>query len=151
MWYLNGVRWELVDNHPEPICHIKYAESQDGIHWDRRGVVCIDLKSSDEGGIARPCVIREDGKYKMWYSYRGSRNYRTDRRQSYRIGYAESDDGLVWIRKDEKAGIDVADDGWDSDMIAYAYVYERGQKLHMIYCGNGFGRTGIGYAVATAH
>lgn len=147
MWYLNCVRWEVIDGRTEPIYHIKYAESGDGVHWDRRGIVCIDIKSPSEGGIARPSVIREDGIYKMWYSYRGIRDYRTNRQHTYRIGYAESDDAVHWVRKDEEVGIDVAEDGWDSQMIAYAYVYKHKGKLYMVYSGNDFGKSGIGYAI----
>jgi hypothetical protein len=140
------VRWEVIDGRPEPIYHIKYAESADGIRWERRGIVSIDLKSPQEGGITRPCVIREEGRYKMWYSYRGIRDYRTNRAHTYRIGYAESADGIRWERMDEEAGIDVSDTGWDSEMITYAHVYHHGGRKHMVYNGNGFGKSGFGYA-----
>jgi len=50
--------------------HIRYAESEDGIHWKPNGMVCIDYQK-DEYAIARPVVYREDGIYKMWYCYRG--------------------------------------------------------------------------------
>lgn len=147
MWYLSALKWITYNEKPEPVYHIKYAESRDGVNWDRTGIVCIDLKSPEEGGITRPCVIPEDGIYKMWYCYRGIRDYRTNKAHSYRIGYAESKDGLEWDRKDELAGIDVSVEGWDSVMITYAHVYEHKGRKHMIYNGNGFGRSGFGYAV----
>lgn len=106
MWYQDTVRWVLVGGRAEPVYHIKCAESKDGIAWNRRGIVCIDLKAT-EGGITRPCVIRENGRYKMWYSRRGIRDFRTDKAQSYRIGYAESNDGVGWQRMDDAVGIDV--------------------------------------------
>ena len=148
MWYLSCTGWEIVGGQPEPRYHIKYAESADGVVWERRGVVAVELKSAEEGGLARPCVVKTGGLYRMWYSYRGLRDYRTDRAQSYRIGYAESADGISWTRMDEEAGIDVADAGWDSEMVTYAFVYEHGGRLHMLYNGNGFGATGFGHAVA---
>jgi hypothetical protein len=147
MWYLNAIRWEMIDGRSEPLCHIKYAESRNGIDWDRREVVCIGLKSPDEGAVVRPCVIHENGLYKMWYSYRARRDYRRNPKNTYRIGYAESGDGLDWVRKDEVVGIDVSEDGWDFQMIAYPYVYKHRDTLHMVYCGNDFGKAGIGYAV----
>ena len=147
MWYLSTVRWEYHDGRPEPYYHIKYAESRDGISWKQDGRVCIDFKSPEEGGIARPCVIKEDGQYRMWYSHRGDANYRTLGKQSYRIGYAESPDGLAWQRRDELAGIDISESGWDSDMIEYPYVYDHLGKRYLFYNGNGFGQSGIGYAV----
>ncbi len=146
MWYLSGIRWEIIDGRPEPIYHIKYAESRDGINWDRTGIVCIDLKSPEEGGMTRPCVIHDEGIYRMWYSYRGIRDYRTNKSFTYRIGYAESADGIHWERKDEEAGIDVSEEGWDSEMVCFAYVYDHKGERYMIYNGNGFGASGIGYA-----
>jgi predicted GH43/DUF377 family glycosyl hydrolase len=112
----------------------------------RENVTCIHYKFDKEAN-ARPCVIKEDGIYKMWYCYRGSVDYRTDKEQSYRIGYAESTDGLNWIRKDEEAGIDRSETGWDSAMIEYPYVYEHKGRKYMFYNGNGFGESGFGYAV----
>jgi len=146
MWYLSCVKWEVYNGKPEPYYHIKYAESPDGIDWDRRGIVCIDFKSSDEAGIVRPSIIKENGFYKMWYSYRGIKDYRTNKEHSYRIGYAESDDGIDWTRKDKIVGIGVSETGWDSAMIAYPYVYEHKGRKYMVYNGNGFGRSGFGYA-----
>ena len=138
MWYLSCVKWELENDKPKHYYHIKYAESKDGINWVRNGIVCIDFKSKDEYAISRPCVIKEDGIYKMWYSYRG---------ESYRIGYAESTDGIKWERKDEEAGIDVSESGWDSEMIEYPFVFEHKGKKYMLYNGNGYGKTGFGYAI----
>jgi len=147
MWYQSGTGWEVHDGRPEPCYHLKYAESRDGILWDRRGVVSVEFKSKEEGGITRPCVLREGDDYRMWYSYRGRKDYRTIRSHSYRIGYSESMDGVRWTRKDENVGIDVSDTGWDSEMIAYPYVYEHRERKYMVYNGNGFGKSGFGYAV----
>jgi hypothetical protein len=85
----------------------------------------------------------------MWYSYRGLENYRTDKSNSYRIGYAESADGIEWIRKDDYLGLDVSPSGWDSEMVAYPYIYADATKKYMFYNGNGFGRSGLGCAVLT--
>jgi hypothetical protein len=138
MWYVSCTRWEMEKNRPKHYYHIKYAESKDGLSWKNAGVVCIDFKSKDEYALSRPCVIKEDGFYKMWYSYRG---------QSYRIGYAESKDGIRWKRKDEEVGIDVSRSGWDSEMIEYPFVFDHKGKRYMLYNGDGYGKTGIGLAV----
>lgn len=135
MWYVSGVEWVHSDL---PRYNIKYAESRDGIKWDRHGLVCIDFKSPDENALGRPCVLKEDSIYKMWYSYKGD---------SYRIGYAESKDGIVWKRKDDEAGIDVSDSGWDSEMIEYAFVFNHKGRKYMLYNGNNYGKGGIGYAI----
>jgi hypothetical protein len=81
--------------------------------------------------------VRDADRYRMWFSHRG---------RSYRIGYAESGDGIVWQRRDEEAGIDVSPDGWDSEMIEYPCVVDAGSRRLMLYNGNGYGRTGIGLA-----
>jgi hypothetical protein len=138
MWYVSATGWDLHEGKPRHHYHIKYCESVDGINWRRDGVVCIDYQSPDEYAIARPCVIRENGLYKMWYSYRG---------EAYRIGYAESKDGLNWVRKDDESGINVSESGWDSEMVAYPYVFQSHNKQYMLYNGNGYGKTGIGLAI----
>jgi predicted GH43/DUF377 family glycosyl hydrolase len=139
MWYTSATKWvQREDDKPKHYYHIKYAESDDGVHWDRQGVVCIDFQSADEYAIARPSVIREDALYKMWYCHRG---------ESYRIGYAESKDGIEWERKDEEVGVDVSALGWDSEMIEYPFVFDHKGERYMIYNGNGYGKTGMGLAV----
>jgi len=138
MWYVSGERWEMENNRAKHFYNIKYAESDDGVNWNRTGAACIDFKNKDEYAIARPSVIKEDGLYKMWYTYRGD---------SYRIGYAESVNGINWERKDEQVGIDVSDAGWDSEMIAYAHVFDHKGERYMLYNGNNYGKTGVGMAI----
>jgi len=140
MWYLSWVKWVVENEKPKPYYHLKYAESEDGIHWERKGIVCIDFKYEGETRIARPCVIKEDGIYKMWYCY-GFGSY------GYKIGYAESEDGIKWERKDEEVGIDVSESGWDSEMICYPFVFEHKGRKYMLYNGNEYGKTGFGYAI----
>lgn len=137
MWYTSNTAWRLVDGSSLPKYHIKYAESNDGVSWERKGVVAIDFKNDGECAITRPWIIKENDVYKMWYSYRGEFN---------RIGYAESKDGVSWIRKDEDAGIDVSLEGWDSQMVTYAAVVNYDGKKYMFYNGNNFGQEGIGLA-----
>ena len=105
--------------------------------WRRPNVVCIDLAAPDEYSIGRPSVLARDGRYHMWYSYRGAQ---------YRIGYAWSDDGVRWTRRDDLAGIDVSPTGWDSEAICYSHVFEWRDTLYMLYCGNEYGRGGLGLA-----
>lgn len=137
MWYVSGVKWDMIDGKPRHYYHIKYAESKDGINWKRTGKVAIDFKSREEYAIARPCVLKTNGLYQMWYCCRGD---------SYRIGYAESKDAVHWERKDALAGIDVSAKGWDSQMLAYPFVFDRKGKRHMLYNGNNYGENGIGWA-----
>lgn len=145
-WYLSCTKWEIINDRPEPFYHLKYAESQDGIHWERSGQVAIDFKDETEAGIAKATVLHGREGYRMWFCYRSAYNYRNDRRSSYRIGYAESNDGVNWCRMDELSGIGASMDGWDSKMIAYPHVIRHEDQAFMFYNGNGFGESGFGYA-----
>jgi hypothetical protein len=138
MWYLSCIGWDIVSGKPRHRYHIKYAESKDGIHWQREGIVCIDFASPDEYAISRPSVIKDGDRYKMWYSYRG---------EHYRIGYAESDDGINWRRMDDVHGLEVSPQGWDSEMVEYPYIFDHYGTRYMLYNGNGYGKSGFGCAV----
>ena len=142
MWYVSLIKWVEEGSMLKHYYNIRYAESENGIEWDRRGHVCIDFANEHEYAIARPFVLKEDGMYKMWYSVRESVKAKT-----YRIGYAESPDGKNWKRMDDEVGLDVSDDGWDSEMIEYGFIYDHGGKRFMLYNGNSFGKTGVGLAV----
>jgi hypothetical protein len=135
MWYGSNLTWGPT---PGDMRHvIKYAESADGVSWTRAGHVAIPLGGPEEWAVARPCVLRDGDRYRMWYSRRGER---------YRLGYAESRDGVRWERKDAEAGLDVSATGWDAEMIAYACVCTWNGRGYMLYNGNGYGKTGIGFA-----
>ena len=141
MWYASAARWEP---RPEggPLHHyrIRHAESDDGVTWRPTPADCLPPRPGVYAS-STPCVVREDGRYRMWYSYRGER---------YRIGYAESDDGLSWTPVDAEVGIDVSPDGWDSDMIEYPCVFDFRGARQMLYNGNAYGATGLGRATLEA-
>ena len=145
MWYVSGIEWKLVEQKYEPIYVIKYAHSQDGIVWQRPNITCI-LQHDEHEAFSHPNVLKIDDIYHMWYCYRDSYDYR-DGHGSYRIGYAQSIDGIKWQRKDDEIGIVFSPEGWDSTMMCYPYVVKDNDKLIMFYNGNGFGKTGFGYAI----
>jgi hypothetical protein len=148
MWYGSFTGWDRTSARPEPVYVIRYAESSDGLRWHRETTDCIEPLSDAEAN-ARAWVVREGGAYRMWFSYRSILGFRESPERSYRIGYAESDDGVSWKRRDEESGIGPSEEGWDSEMAAYACVYQHAGVKHMLYNGNGFGRSGIGHAIAT--
>ena len=43
--------------------------------------------------------------------------------------------------------IDVSDDGWDSEMICYPFVFDHKGKRYMLYNGNDYGKKGFGLAI----
>ncbi|MEO6694241.1 MAG: hypothetical protein ABIY50_07280 [Ignavibacteria bacterium] len=142
LWYVSLIKWVEENGKLKHYYNIRYAESDDGINVRREGKVCIDFESEFEYALARPFVLKENKIYKMWYSYRESKMHKT-----YRIGYAESDDGKNWIRKDSEVNLNIAESGWDSEMIEYSYLYDFKGERYMLYNGNSFGKTGIGLAV----
>jgi len=143
MWYISGDKWEICfENNLKHYYSIKYAESKDGIYWYKRGIKCIKYENEFEYAFARPMVIHEKCVYKMWYSFRAQKDIDT-----YRIGYAESNDGINWTRKDDEVGMDVSETGWDSEMICYPFIFDHKGKRYMLYNGNGYGKTGFGLAV----
>lgn len=147
MWYASGVGWILVDGVPEGLYVIKYTQSADGLDWIRRNVMCIEPLSPEEANASAAVARENDGSYRMWFCHRGSRDFR-DGADSYRIGYAESEDGVNWLRDDERAGIDLGGDGdWDSLMMAYPSVVNVGSDRYLFYNGNSFGRDGFGCAI----
>ena len=137
MWYDTNFSWST-DNPKNYKFHLRSAISKDGINWEKTFHTNIILKGK-ERSIARPCVIFEDDKFKMWYSI--------DVDGKYVLGYAESKNGLNWIRKDEDIGIYKSNVGWDSDEIEYPCVFKHNENKYMLYNGNGYGKTGIGLAI----
>jgi hypothetical protein len=138
MWYVSGTEWTSTESGPRHYYNIRYAESGDGIVWRRDGRICLDYANDAEHAFARPSVVREPGGFRMWYAVRGDR---------YRIGYAESNDGITWSRRDEVAGLEPAGSDWESDMVEYPWVFDANGHRFMLYNGNGYGRTGVGIAV----
>jgi hypothetical protein len=145
MWYISGVRWTEVDGKFEPVYVIKYGSSRDGVAWDRPNHLCVK-PAHDREAFSHPTVIRHSGLYRMWYCCRDSVDYR-DGAGAYRIGYAESADGLDWNRMDEVGGLDVGQAPWASTMTSYPFVTQIDDRVVMFFNGNGFGRSGFGYAV----
>ena len=141
MWYVSCSDWRMRGGTPQHRYNIRYAESDDGVDWRRDGLVSIDFANDAEYALARPCVIRDGERYRMWFAARGD---------SYRLAYAESDDGIVWRRDDAAAGLEPSESGWDSEMVEYPSVLDHDGCRYLLYNGNDYGRTGVGYAVADA-
>ena len=138
MWYGSNLSWGTGKRQEEMAHLIKVALSDDGLQWRREGRVALPFQDESEYAMSKPTVVRDGDGFRMWYSFRGS---------AYRIGYAESLDGLEWTRLDEQAGIKVSDDGWDSESVEYPCVFDALGARWMVYNGNGYGRTGFGLAV----
>lgn len=145
MFYHTGVKWITSQDGVESHYTIRHATSKDGINWIRSNCEIIQQKLKNECQTS-PSIIKINNCYHMFFCYREGLDFRENKNKSYRIGYAYSNDLINWIRDDDKAGIDVSDSGWDSQMICYPHITKINNKYIMFYCGNNFGKDGFGYA-----
>jgi len=134
-------------NQQKTVC---LAVSQDGVAWEKKGAVMLRDPSRDyeDIAVAGPVVHQTaSGSYRMWYSAIGSRwGY-------YSIGYAESEDGIHWRRGEkylDNLQLTPTGDGWEKQMVEYPSVIAEDGRLRLFYCGNGYGKSGIGTAVSDA-
>lgn len=140
MWYWSCVGWSVEGSAIRYNNVIKYAESSDGFSWPSQGHTCLTPRAA-EYSLGRPWVIKDGSVYRMWTSVRSSEG------PYHYIAYAESSNGIDWLRKDERVGIGPSEvQGWDSDTVCFACVVDVGSRRCMFYNGNHNGQTGFGYA-----
>ncbi len=142
MWYGTTITWDAGNG--EMIHTINLATSNDGLQWEKHGLA-IPYEVGVAQAFSRPTmIVREDGLH-MWFSYRSGTG------QKYRIGYAykslNQTENPLWELDLNSNDIDVSEQGWDSEMIEYPYVFSHKQKTYMLYNGNDYGLSGFGLAV----
>nr|WP_284508027.1 hypothetical protein [Caballeronia sp. GAOx1] len=138
LWYVAGNEWVELNGKMMPVYDLRYQESLDGLQWSGTGHLSMALTGDDEHGFGRPWIQKcDDGTYRMFYSIR--------RRSlaAYRLGYAESCDGVQWTRKDNEMGLDVSPTGVESQAIMYSATLTVGAKTYCFYNGNNFGEQGF--------
>lgn len=141
MWYAGGSEWVGGGEGAKPRYALRHVTSSDGVRWPDLGEVVLAPRGDDELGFGRPCVLPHGDGLRMWYSLRTLS-------RGYRLGYAESPDGRVWERHDERAGLALSDSGWDSEMVCLSCVLPTEHGTYLFYNGNNYGETGFGVAVA---
>lgn len=86
---------------------IALATSEDGIHWERQGVVLKPGEPDAWDGllVGRPSVLHDGGTFRMWFDGRKdlplgapAENVPKSPHSRRSIGYATSKDGLHWTR-----------------------------------------------------
>jgi predicted GH43/DUF377 family glycosyl hydrolase len=119
-----------------------YATSPDGIHWTKYSGNPIFGPGTAAWEAAGPysCnVVPKQGGYRMWYDgYNLSIT-------TWKIGYAESSDGVNWIRDTvNNPVLDVGSPGqWDAVGVGKPSVVGIGDSLYMWYFGSNGGSTGL--------
>ncbi|HNQ35454.1 MAG TPA: hypothetical protein PKN80_05240 [bacterium] len=127
--------------------HCAVAHSRDGLRWtDHRLIMSPRPEVANEDiAVAGPVVWREENLYRMLYCGIGSRW------GFYSISEAASFDGYAWHRGRGDENLSLAPgpaDSWENQMVEYPAVIEEGNLLRIYYCGNGYGKTGIGTATS---
>lgn len=103
--------------------------SDDGINWEEpRITLHNNLESGWEDDINRNCVLKIDGKYKMWYTGQ-ARGY------SF-IGYAESDDGLNFYRPLNEPVL-ISERAWEGFSVMNPCVLYENGIYRMWYAADG--------------
>ena len=142
-YYMSCIEWIInpKTQKKEPLYFLKIATSIDGFKWKISNKTVIPLQK-EWGGIVKASVINIRDKLHMWFSYRGRFDYRFNKEEAYKIGYATSEDGYDWSLKnfsfDKTEGSEA-----DYLMQAYPHVYQKENNLFMLYNGNEFGKSGI--------
>jgi len=138
--YAGGHSMVSIDGKSIPSYCFNYIESKNGIHWPGKGLNVLNPLPGIEFGFGRPCILKEDGIFKMWYSIRSFE-------KKYKIGYAESKDLKNWIRLDDQVKfISDSTTDYDDEMMCFSAILRTKYGSYMFYNGNGFGETGICFA-----
>ncbi len=119
---------------------INYSESIDGVNWSKpiNNVIPTTFDWENNRGISFPTTLFIKNKYRMWYGANGKYNSST----RWRIGYAESDDGIKWTK--HPVPVMEADQVWEGvDVGNPTVLYEDG-IYHMWYHGD----RDIGHAIS---
>lgn len=142
--YTAGTKWITKNGKPEIIYKLRSATSRDLVHWRRNGTNLIPDKLNELEAQACGDIFREKFGYHMFYCYREGLDFRDNVNNSYKIGYAFSNDLISWERLDHLVGIERGIGTWDSQMCAYPNVFNFKGTTYMLYLGNGTGVRGFG-------
>jgi predicted GH43/DUF377 family glycosyl hydrolase len=133
---------------------ISQASSTDGVSWSSGNKYSLNpvLSKSGTGGdwdderVQDPCVIFENGTYKMWFSgYDGTK---------WQIGYATSTatgGAGTWTKSVSNPVLKVGStNAWDESNVKMPWVIKIGTSYHMWYVGSSTsGGTHIGHATSS--
>lgn len=145
MWYagqyFNSYRYD-----------IGYAYSSDGINWQKHPNPVLEVGASNEwdnGFLEGPSVIFDGTTYKMWYCGYDATVDASGTDGQANIGYAESSDGITWVKSLQNPVMTVSAGEWDAIYVQDPHVLYDGM-YHMWYGGNevdGYGQQ-VGYATS---
>ena len=140
MHYVSAVAWEGQGDAMDYRSVIRSARSIDGVAWVAEGSTVIGLDEATETAFGRPSVLAGEDGYRMWFCHRRGRKV------PYRLGFAQSADGISWHRETVTFENPPQPADWDAEMQTYPCVVRHGGDVLVFYNGSGFGQTGLGFA-----
>lgn len=103
---------------------IHHADSPDGIHWERHGVV---LEHPEDNLVNDPCVVRHGDGWRMYYTV--AHEWIVDV-----VHLAESADGITWQRRGEVLGPG-SPDAFDALLAGRPSVVRDAERWLLFYDG----------------
>lgn len=148
MWYIYGIRWvhNKKNNVKERVYKIGHASSFDAVNWKKTDKQLIEDKLNSDECMALPTVLFHKNVFHMVFCYRQAIGFRNGKKESYKLGYAISTNGIDWERNDNQLGLEPTDKSWDSDMMCYPHIFHLDDEIYLMYNGNEFGKHGFGLA-----
>jgi hypothetical protein len=126
-------------------CNIRHVRSDDDTTWATSATPALDLVHG-EASVTR--AWPNESRDGLWLCAFGAGDFRSPSPDAYRLRWISvCDDGsfdpttrpVIFVNPPQP-------DDWDSWMQAYRCVAASGRDLLLVYNGNGFGKTGFGYA-----
>jgi hypothetical protein len=134
LYYTKLMSWDESVVPPQPSYNIWKARSTDGLSWvsSNENVIGHD---SGEYALCAPSLHEFGDRTVMFFSARGHR---------YRLFAAVANEQGKFRRIHQP--LQIAPGKWDDDMQCYCHVMTISGQIYIFYCGNGYGRAGVGYA-----
>lgn len=131
--YVNFVAWERTGGSVTHRYNVRQAFSRDGLTFDRdASTVAVELEG-DEVAIGTPAPRWVDGAQEILF---------TARTDFYRIYSVPVSAGGEISRR--RTLLDIPNGDWDRETQAYPKVLRHAGRDWLFYCGDGYGRAGIG-------
>ena len=134
-WYGAGGKFILRNDKTLPVYNIWYLETDNLTNIPLRGKEIL-YTNSDEHGLGRPNVLKDNKQFKMFYGLALEKNLIS---RLYGINDGELEQARL------KLGC-IKYNRFGSEMMAYPCVIKVGDRTFMFYNGNDYGRYGFGYA-----
>lgn len=134
MFYTAFLEWRAEEAGPKHYYSVRETTSEDGLSWSTDTKPAINHRSADEYALGKPCLTHENGREVLYFVARGER---------YQIWRAEKH-GSTWVR--DHTAVAIPTTGFDVEMQAYPVIWQHNGADILLYNGNGYGRSGLGWA-----